>query len=254
MVVADAGMLSAANLLAVEGAGLSFIVGSRVSNAPYDLADQLANRGNFFADGQIIKTTRQMGVGSKARDRRVVWQYSAARERRDNRTLNLQIDRAQQVADGKRPIKKDRFVKFTGDKPGIDTARIDQARIVIGLKGYVTNIPETTLDGRRSLRPTTTCSRSRSRSGWPRPTSAQGQSSTTSATPSRRTSRSCSPPSPSAATSRSEPVSPSVASSASSPLRDVTINALGHDLTAATPPGLAATAILEALRTTRTTH
>ena len=147
VVVADAGMLSAANLTAVEDAGLGFIVGSRVSNAPYDLADQLANRGNFFADGQTIEATRRMGTGKAARDRRVVWQYSAARERRDNRTLNLQIDRAQQVADGKRPIKKDRFVKFTGDKPGINQARIDQARIVIGLQGYVTNIPTAKLDG-----------------------------------------------------------------------------------------------------------
>ncbi|MDM4764443.1 IS1634 family transposase, partial [Galbitalea sp. SE-J8] len=119
VVVADAGMLSAANLTAVEDAGLSFIVGSRVSNAPYDLADQLANRGNFFTDGQTIEASRRMGTGKEARDRRVVWQYSAARECRDNRTLNLQIERAQEVADGKRPIKKDRFVTFTGDKPGI---------------------------------------------------------------------------------------------------------------------------------------
>lgn len=95
VVVADAGMLSAGNLAAVEDAGLSFIVGSRVSSAPYDLADQLENRGNFFTDGQTIETTRTMKVGSKVRERRVVWQYSAARERRDNRTLNLQIERAQ---------------------------------------------------------------------------------------------------------------------------------------------------------------
>lgn len=35
VVVADAGMLSAGNLVALEDAGLSFIVGSRVSNTPY---------------------------------------------------------------------------------------------------------------------------------------------------------------------------------------------------------------------------
>jgi Transposase DDE domain len=37
VVVADAGMLPAANLLAVEEAGFRFIVGSKVSKAPYDL-------------------------------------------------------------------------------------------------------------------------------------------------------------------------------------------------------------------------
>ena len=41
VVVADAGMLSAANLLALEDAGFRFIVGSKSSKAPYDLADHL---------------------------------------------------------------------------------------------------------------------------------------------------------------------------------------------------------------------
>lgn len=39
VVVADAGMLSAANLNALEDAGFSFIVGSRLTKAPYDLAE-----------------------------------------------------------------------------------------------------------------------------------------------------------------------------------------------------------------------
>lgn len=71
VVVADAGMLSAANLLAVEDTGLSFIVGSRVSSAPYDLADQMKNRGNFFTDGQTIECSRHMGTAKAARERRV---------------------------------------------------------------------------------------------------------------------------------------------------------------------------------------
>lgn len=39
VVVADAGMLSAANLNALEDAGFGFIVGSRISKAPYDLPE-----------------------------------------------------------------------------------------------------------------------------------------------------------------------------------------------------------------------
>jgi hypothetical protein len=38
-------------------------------------------------------------------------------------------------------------VKVTGDRPSLDQARVDAARIVIGLKGYVTNIPAEKLDG-----------------------------------------------------------------------------------------------------------
>lgn len=52
VVVADAGMLSAANLNALEDAGFSFIVGSRITKAPYDLAAHFERHGNHFADGQ----------------------------------------------------------------------------------------------------------------------------------------------------------------------------------------------------------
>ncbi|MBV9922852.1 MAG: IS1634 family transposase [Pseudonocardia sp.] len=45
VVVADAGMLSAKNLNAIEDAQLSFIVGSRISKAPYDLAAHFQRHG-----------------------------------------------------------------------------------------------------------------------------------------------------------------------------------------------------------------
>ena len=56
VVVADAGMLSASNLEAIDQAGLRFIVGSRVTRAPHDLAKHFHWRGTVFADGQIIDT------------------------------------------------------------------------------------------------------------------------------------------------------------------------------------------------------
>ena len=148
VVVADAGMLSASNLNALEDAGLSFIVGSRISKAPYDLADHFHCHGTFFRDGQTLESSRVMGSGSNARERRIVYHYSFKREKRDNRTLNKQIERAQKVADGTRPVKKDRFVNLTGKRPGVDWARVEHARQLLGLKGYVSNIDATVLDGR----------------------------------------------------------------------------------------------------------
>ncbi len=56
VVVADAGMLSAANLLALEDAGFSFIVGSRAAKTPYDLAEHFKTKGNHFTDGQVIES------------------------------------------------------------------------------------------------------------------------------------------------------------------------------------------------------
>ncbi len=141
VVVADAGMLSAANLNALEDAGFSFIVGSRITKAPYDLAAHFQRHGNHFTDGQTLESVRTMGAGAKARDRRVVYQYSFQREKRDNYTLNKQIEKAEKVANGTRPLKKDRFVTLAGKKPGVDWDLVDRARQLLGLKGYVTNLP-----------------------------------------------------------------------------------------------------------------
>lgn len=147
VVVADAGMLSAANLDAVEDAGHRFIVGSRTSSAPYDLADHYQRHGNHFIDGQVIETTRSMGKGAKARQRRVVWQYRFKREKRDNLTLNKQIQRAEKIADGSTPMRKDRFVTVDGSTVGVNWTQVEKARTWLGLKGYVTNIPQSVLDG-----------------------------------------------------------------------------------------------------------
>lgn len=149
VVVADAGMLSAANLDALEDAGFRFIVGSRTSSAPRDLAGHFDRQGNAFTDGQVIETTRTMGAGSKARQRRVVWQWRHKREKRDNITLNKQIERAEKIADGTTPMRRDRFISIGDGKPGVNWDQVDKARTWLGLKGYVTNIPQPALDGQR---------------------------------------------------------------------------------------------------------
>jgi Transposase DDE domain len=113
VVVADAGMLSAANLVALEEAGFAFIVGSRPSSAVDDLADHFRRHGNYFTDRQTVEATRTMGTGKDSRERRVVYEYSFKRSQHDNRAINKMIERAEAVAAGTRPLKKDRFVKIT---------------------------------------------------------------------------------------------------------------------------------------------
>ncbi|HZE14946.1 MAG TPA: IS1634 family transposase [Mycobacterium sp.] len=147
VVVADAGMLSASNLNALEDAGFRFIVGSRITKAPYDLAEHFALKGTYFADGQILESARVMGAGTAARRRRVVYQYSFTRSKRDNRAINAMVERAEKVADGRRPLKKDRFVKVVGATKGVDWELVDRARQLAGLKGYVTNLPKRTMGG-----------------------------------------------------------------------------------------------------------
>ena len=56
VIVADAGMLSAANLTALDKAHLRFIVGARQVRAPGDLEAHFHWAGDAFTDGQVIDT------------------------------------------------------------------------------------------------------------------------------------------------------------------------------------------------------
>ncbi|WP_123913672.1 IS1634 family transposase [Georgenia muralis] len=159
VVVADAGMLSAGNLAALEEANLRFIVGSRVTKAPLDLASHFRWHGDAFTDAQVIdtltpRTGRHRSENNEAvkvepiwdRDRhpgswRAVWAYSAKRAARDGKTLTLQENRARAVIAGEKATRTPRFVKTTGDARSLDEAALARARRLVGLKGYVTNIP-----------------------------------------------------------------------------------------------------------------
>ncbi|AYA23376.1 IS1634 family transposase [Rhodococcus rhodochrous] len=168
VVAADAGMLSTANLTDLDAAGVKFIVGSRVTKAPDDLASHFHWYGDLLTDGQIIDTiTPRHGRSTvnNVRTRaepvwdptthpngwRAVWQYSRKRAVRDAQTLNLQEARARAVIDGTKPAKATRFVTVTTKGRRLDTASIERARSLVGLKGYVSNLPVAVMDSREVI-------------------------------------------------------------------------------------------------------
>lgn len=158
VVVADAGMLSAANLKALDDANLRFIVGSRTTKAPVDLESHFRWHGDAFTDGQVIDTiTPKSGKHRRENDAklkaepvwdpdtheaswRAVWAYSHKRAVRDRKTLGLQEERARAVVAGEKAAHKPRFVKTAGDANMVDEASLKRAYRLVGLKGYVTNV------------------------------------------------------------------------------------------------------------------
>jgi hypothetical protein len=158
VVVADAGMLSAKNLTKLDEANLAFIVGSRTTKAPIDLASHFRWHGDAFTDGQLIDTITPKNSRNIENDVmkraepvwdpeehpgswRAVWAYSAKRSARDNKTLTLQENRAKEVIAGTKKAKATRFVKNSNGTHSLDEAGLARARRLVGLKGYVTNIP-----------------------------------------------------------------------------------------------------------------
>lgn len=161
VVVADAGMLSMTNLKALDKAGFRFIVGSRTTKAPMDLESHFRWHGDAFTDGQVIDTiTPRIATAAarKANDPKIkaepvwdpdkhdkswraVWAYSHKRAVRDRRTLQLQEDKARAVIAGEKAAHATRFVKTSRDGQVLDEASLARAWRLVGLKGYVTNLP-----------------------------------------------------------------------------------------------------------------
>jgi len=162
VIAADAGMLSASNLAALDEAGLGFIVGSRMTKAPGDLESHFRWHGDVFTDGQIIDTVTPRHANSIVNDVahraepvwdpddhtnawRAIWAYSAKRARRDQKTLYAQEARARAVVNGERAAKSTRFVKTRAGDRVLDEASLVRAQSLVGLKGYVTNVPATVM-------------------------------------------------------------------------------------------------------------
>ena len=149
VVVADAGMLSAANLKALDEAGLYVIVGARQTRAPHDLEQYWNQHGDYMADGHIIdqpipnpNQTGNNTQNTKSGSWRAIWQYSAKRAARDNKTLTAQRNRALDAIEGLKPARKPRFVSQGRKGLSFDQSAFDRAQRLVGLKGYVTNIPD----------------------------------------------------------------------------------------------------------------
>lgn len=71
VIAADAATLSWTNLKALDEAGRSFIVGSRMAKAPGDLDSHVHWHGNAFADGQVIDTVTPRRAGTMVNNTKV---------------------------------------------------------------------------------------------------------------------------------------------------------------------------------------
>ena len=151
-------MVPSPEATALDELGLSFIVGSRTTKAPGDLESHFHWNGDLFVDGQIIDTVTPRHGNTKVNDPalraepvwnsdthpgawRAIWSYSAKRARRDQKTLAAQEARARAIVAGDKKAKSARFVKVRGDDRRFDEAALIRAQSLVGLKGYITNLP-----------------------------------------------------------------------------------------------------------------
>jgi len=140
-VVADAGMVSAANQKAIEDEGLSFILGARIPDVPYVVAEwRKAHPDEEVPDGQVFTQPWPAGPKDKRRDHVIYYQYKADRARRTLRGIDEQVAKAEKAVAGKTEVKRNRFVQLSGGARSVNRALEAKARALAGLKGYLTNL------------------------------------------------------------------------------------------------------------------
>ena len=135
-VVADAGMLSFENIEELKKKDFSYIVGARIANLSPALLTQ------------IIKTLeRKEGATMRIAIRHgdLICSFSNARYRKDKHDMEKQVARAQSLIKSSEPGRRAKFVKTSGTRYTLNAALMEKTEKLLGIKGYVTNIPQTSM-------------------------------------------------------------------------------------------------------------
>lgn len=143
-VVADAGMISETNQIALQAAGLTYVLGSRIPQLPNVVTEWLQKHpGREIPDGLILTQPWPSSTSEKGRavpDRVIHYQYRADRARRTLRGIDQQVAKAQRAVDGKASVKRNRYIQLTGATKNINRTLEAKTRALAGWKGYTTNL------------------------------------------------------------------------------------------------------------------
>jgi hypothetical protein len=137
VIVADAGMVSEANMRAIEAEGLSFILGARLTRVPHVIeAWHQAHPGEQVPDGHIFTQPWPAGPADKRKDQVFYYQYKHDRARRTLKGIDEQVAKAEKAVAGKIPVKRNRFIKITNATKTVNRELEAKARALAGIKGY----------------------------------------------------------------------------------------------------------------------
>ena len=143
-VVADAGMIAEANLVALQAAGLSFILGARIPYLP-DVVREWRDKhpDEVVPDGLVLTQPWPSTSAEKARripDRVIHYQFRHDRARRTRRGIDEQVRKAERAVDGHAPVKRNRYIQLSGATMSVNRTLEAKTRALAGWKGYTANL------------------------------------------------------------------------------------------------------------------
>ena len=143
-VVADAGMISEANQIALQASGLSFILGTRIPFVP-DVVREWRDKhpDEAIPDGQVFTQPWPATSSEKARgipDRVIYYQFRHDRARRTLRGIDEQVRKAERAVDGHAPVKRNRYIQLAGATNSVNRTLEAKTRALAGWKGSTTHL------------------------------------------------------------------------------------------------------------------
>jgi len=138
VIIADSGLLSKANIEALEEKGYEYILGARIKNEPEEIKAKILS--NQYVDETIISIEKEEG-------KRLIVSYSAKRAAKDAYNRERGLKRLEKrVKTGKLTKSNinnrgyNKYLKLEGDvSVEIDYDKFNQDKQWDGLKGYITN-------------------------------------------------------------------------------------------------------------------
>jgi transposase len=143
-VVADAAMISRENVRLLEKHALSYIVGARLANASPAVI-KAASKALSGKDGATTRFQTEHGD--------LICSFSAKRYRKDSAEMKKQIAKARVFVAKKEPGKRAKFVACANgrDEYALNGALVEKTTLLLGIKGYYTNIPESKLSDKKII-------------------------------------------------------------------------------------------------------
>ena len=138
-VVADAAMISSANVQQLVQNNINYIVGARLGNIPTPLLETI-DKNISREDGKSIRIKTDNGY--------LICSYSSVRYRKDKYEMEKQIEKAKQAIAKPSKTKKLKFTRTKNKEIELNEALIEKTQKLLGIKGYYTNLEASVVDNK----------------------------------------------------------------------------------------------------------
>jgi transposase len=143
IVVADAAMLDEERLAELRGKNISYIVGARLANANLGLVKQIHGTLNVV-NGATARFQSKHGD--------LICDFSNKRYKKELNDLNKLVQKAEELVAKQSSGTKVKFIKrVSKEKIELNTSLIEKRKLLLGIKGYCTDLSETQLSSQQVI-------------------------------------------------------------------------------------------------------